>query len=90
MADSDAAPPTTMRSKRRLAQETNSENRVAKKRRNKAPRDIIAEDLDIEMGLNNGIAHMNSHLLSDYIAQRTKRFQPDLTMVELEESYIPG
>lgn len=47
-------------------------------------------DLDLERGLNLAIGRMDRGLLADYIAQRTKRFQSELSAVELEDLHIPG
>lgn len=47
-------------------------------------------DLDLERGLNLAIGKMDTGLLADYIAQRTKRFRNDLSAVELEDLHIPG
>lgn len=47
-------------------------------------------DLDLERGLNLAIGRMDRGLLADYIAQRTKRFQSELSTVELEDLHIPG
>jgi hypothetical protein len=33
---------------------------------------------------------MDGRLLADYVAQRTKRFGGDLSLVELEDRHIPG
>ncbi|KAI1499974.1 U3-containing 90S pre-ribosomal complex subunit-domain containing protein [Biscogniauxia marginata] len=40
-------------------------------------------DLDIEAGLNKKIASLDSFLLADHLAQKTRRFGTDLTPVEL-------
>lgn len=47
-------------------------------------------DLDLERGLNLAVGRMDRGLLADYIAQRTKRFQSELSAVELEDLHIPG
>lgn len=62
----------------------------SKKKRPKKPKDIDDEALDSELGLNHAIGHMDSQLLADHIAQRTRRFQPDLTEVEAEDARISG
>jgi len=50
---------------------------------------IAGEDeLDTEAGLNNAFSHMDNQLLSDYMAQKTRRFEGDLSSVELEDKYI--
>lgn len=50
------------------------------------------EDINLDMGqgLNLAIAKLDSALLADYVAKRTKRFCPDLSLVELEDRYIQG
>lgn len=58
------------------------------KRRKHAPFD--EEDVDVEAGLNNSISKMNDHLLVDYVARQTRRYESDLSSVELEDRYLPG
>ena len=48
------------------------------------------ETFDLKAGVNTAIGKMNSSLLADYVARRTKRFGPDLSLVELEDRHIPG
>ena len=48
------------------------------------------EMLDIEASLNTAIGKMSSNLLADYLARSTKRFAEDLSLVEMEDSRIPG
>lgn len=62
----------------------------SKKKRPKKPKDIDDEALDSKLGVNLAIGHMDSQLLADHIAQRTRRFQPDLTEVEAEDARISG
>ncbi|KAA8576042.1 hypothetical protein EYC84_006205 [Monilinia fructicola] len=57
------------------------------KRRKHAPFD--EEDVDVEAGLNNSISKMNDHLLVDYVARQTRRYESDLSSVELEDRYLP-
>lgn len=81
--------------KREDETETTESKRAAKRKKakeakkSKKPRDITEEALDEEAGLNHAIAHMDSQLLADHIAQRTKRFHKDLSVMELEEMHIP-
>ncbi|KAF2208249.1 hypothetical protein CERZMDRAFT_114759 [Cercospora zeae-maydis SCOH1-5] len=49
------------------------------------PQDIDDSALDVDKGINTAIAQMDSQLMADYLAQRTKRFQPDLSLVEAED-----
>ena len=48
------------------------------------------KDLDLDQGLNLTIAKLDSRLLADYVANRTKWAFPNLSSVELEEMYISG
>ena len=81
--------PTSTKRKRETEAPTESK-RAAKRRKSKKPKDIADDALDLEAGLNHAIAHMDSQLLADHIAQRTKRFQTDLSLVELDDLRIPG
>ncbi|KAI4248429.1 MAG: hypothetical protein L6R40_000988 [Gallowayella cf. fulva] len=45
--------------------------------------------VDAVEGINSAIGKMDSCLLADYIAQRTKKFGGDLSLVELGDMHIP-
>ncbi|KEQ95533.1 hypothetical protein AUEXF2481DRAFT_40100 [Aureobasidium subglaciale EXF-2481] len=80
--DEDEAPATqTKAAKRKKAKN-------AKKA--KQPKDIEEDALDLELGVNHAIAHMDSQLLADHVAQRTKRFHTELSVMELEDMHIPS
>jgi protein CMS1 len=64
--------------------------KAKKQKRTKKPKDINEDDLDATLGINLGIGRMDGQLLVDYVAQRTKRFKPKLSTVELEDLYLPG
>ena len=66
------------------------DRKVAKKRKMKRPKDIKDEELDTELGINHAFSQMDPHALSNHVAQRTARFQPSLTAVELDKMQIPG
>lgn len=69
------------------------EVRPGKKAKRRKARSGIQDqdlDLDLERGLNLAIGRMDRGLLADYIAQRTKRFHSELSVVELEDLHIPG
>ena len=58
----------------------------------KAAKARNAEDntFNMEMGINTALGKLDIHLLADYVAQQTKRWAPDLSLVEMEDKYIPG
>ena len=61
---------------------------IKKKRKHQAvPADA---DLDLSSGINNAIARMDNRMLADHVAQQIKRFGRELSLVELEDRYIPG
>lgn len=86
LSDSDA-PAGPMSNKRKRDGE---EGKSAKRRKSKKPKDVDDEALDETLGVNHGIAHMDSRLMADHVAQRVRKFQPELSLVEVEERYIPG
>ena len=46
--------------------------------------------LDVQAGVNEAIGHMDVNLLADHVAQNIRRFEPELSSVELEGRYISG
>ena len=66
--------------------------RATKKKRSKASKAHMLdnENLNVNEGINFAIGRLDSRLLADYVAQRTKRFMPDLSVVELEDQYLSG
>ncbi|KAF1992301.1 hypothetical protein K402DRAFT_344489 [Aulographum hederae CBS 113979] len=61
-----------------------------KRRTKKKPDDVNDEDLDRSAGVNDAIKFMDSALLADHIARRTKRYQPEASLVELEDLHVPA
>ena len=79
--------------KRKRSTHDNCENaplKPAKRKKLKKAKRIEDEDLDLEHGLNLAIGKLDSRLQSDYLAQRTKRFSSELSLVELEDRHVPG
>jgi protein CMS1 len=62
----------------------------AKHSHNRKTKAIEDDELDTEAGVNNMFSHMDSQLLADYVATRTRMHESDLSLVELEDKYIPG
>lgn len=60
-------------------------------KKSKSKKNAVEEDeLDIEIGINKAFSHMDNQLLADYIAQRTRKYESDLSSIELEDKHIPG
>ena len=86
LSDSDAPAPTKTSKRKRDADGKKS----AKRRKLKKPKDVEDDALDAELGVNHALGHMDSSLMADHIAQRTRRFRPKLSVVEIEDFHIPG
>lgn len=63
------------------------ETKTKKQRRAKT---TASEPVDTDQGINPAIGKMDRHLLADFVAQSTSRFGKDLSLVELEDNYVPG
>lgn len=88
---SDSPAPDSKKRKRPATQDDESK-RAAKRERRKAkkPKDVDDSALDAELGINHAIALMDSSLMADHLAQRTRRFQPELSLVEAEDLHLPA
>lgn len=80
--------PSSKKRKRGANQEQEIPKEKAGKKKKHTPFDD--EDVDIDAGLNNAIAKMDDHLLVDYVARQTRRYESDLSSVELEDRCLPG
>ena len=87
---SDSASPPRSSKKRKHDAPSKEDKKSSKRRKTKKPKDVEDEALDVDLGVNHAIAHMDSRLMADHIAQRTKRFRPELSLVEVEDVHIPG
>lgn len=64
--------------------------RAAKKRRKAAAAPSEYDEIDEKLQINPAVARMDAALLADHVARQTKRFEKDLSAVELEDLRIPG
>ncbi|KZF24270.1 hypothetical protein L228DRAFT_245179 [Xylona heveae TC161] len=72
------------------AVEEKTSKRSKKRKNKKATSEGFADaDLDTENGVNAALGKMDGSLLADYVAQRTKRFEGELSLVELEDRRLP-
>ena len=76
---------------RRRKREQEEVSTKSSNRKKKARRRITDEGIfDEELGVNTAIGQMDSQLLIDHVAQRTKKFEPRMSSVEMEDRYIPA
>ncbi|KAL8675251.1 MAG: hypothetical protein Q9168_000371 [Polycauliona sp. 1 TL-2023] len=73
--------------RKRESAETESTARTKPSKHN--AEDAVPQTADTGSNINTAISKMDSRILADYIAQRTKRFGEDLSLVELEDMHIP-
>lgn len=64
--------------------------KAAKKSKSKKGKADEEDEIDTEAGINKAFSHMDNQLLADYVAQRTRKYETELSLVELEDKYIPG
>ena len=77
--------------KRKHAEEDpQTTKKVAKRPKRKPPIAPDDEEFDMDRQVYKTIAHMDGKLLADYHARQVKRFEPDLSLVELEDRRVPG
>lgn len=85
---------STMSSKRKrgagIEQVAKNAAKKTKKTKTKKVYTVDEGELDVAAGINNAFLHMDNQLLADYVAQRTRKYESDLSSVELEDKYIPG
>ena len=60
------------------------------KKRKRGPADSVSDELDMELRINHAMAQMDSELLVDFLMQKTKRYEPHLSFLELQERRVPG
>ncbi|KAI0450328.1 U3-containing 90S pre-ribosomal complex subunit-domain containing protein [Xylaria acuta] len=82
MAGDKPAKPASLASKAKPKKRAREDDGGPRKRK-KSAREQDDLDLDLEAGLNQKIASLDSMLLADHIAQKTRRFGSDLKPVEL-------
>jgi len=89
-ATPQAETPKSASNKRKRGASEQVPKKAAKKTKSKKAKLTAEDELDIEAGLNNAFSHMDNQLLADYMAKRTRKFESDLSSIELEDKFIPG
>lgn len=86
----ESTKPQSSTKRKRNSDKEKSSDQGVKRAKSKKTKAVDEGELDTELGINNAFSHMDSQLLADYIAQRTRQYEGDLSTVELEDKYIPG
>ena len=76
--------------RKRETEQVVSSRRAIKRKRKVKSKEAESQDLDTQTGVNQAIGHMDASLLADYTAQSTRRFEPELSSIELEDLYVSG
>lgn len=76
--------------KRKRGEAEQAPKKAAKKAKTKKAKAVEEDELDLEAGINKAFSHMDNQLLADYVAQRTRKYESDLSSIELEDKYLPG
>jgi len=80
--------------KRHAEEEVVLSKRSLKRRRRHEKTQTAASDnpsaIKVASAINPDIARMDPQLLGDLVARQMKRFEPDISTVELEDRRIPG
>lgn len=76
--------------KREVEAQSESKRSAKRKKLKNRKKNDNEENMDVEASINTAIGRMDGRLLADYVAQRTKRFGNELSLVELEDRYLPG
>lgn len=90
LVETPSPPGLATSKKRKLEVLSESRRSIKKKKKPRKANEDQDETLNLEQGVNTSIAKFDNRLLADFVAQRTKRFDPGLTLVELEDRHIPG
>jgi protein CMS1 len=90
LTDASSPEPKSSTKRKRDNDAPKESKRAAKRKKSKKPKDVDDEALDLEKGVNHAIAHMDSKILADHIAQRTKRYRADVSLVEAEDLMVSG
>jgi protein CMS1 len=81
---------SSAKKRKRGPEQDQSSRKTAKKSKTKKANAVDEDELDTELGINTAFSHMDNQLLADYVAQRTRKYESDLSLVELEDKYISG
>lgn len=92
--ESDASATTRVSKRKADAEDATPalSKRAAKRLKSKRSTRTEAKDPDVddENQINLAIGRMGPSHIADHIARQTKRFEPELSIVELEDRRIPG
>lgn len=86
----DTNPDTAGKRKRETEQAVSNKRTMKRNRKAKSP-ETKEQHVDAQNDINEDIGRMDSVLLADHMIRSMRRFEPDLTTLELEDQYhVPG
>lgn len=83
-------PKSTSQGKRKRGAAAAATSALKPVQKSKKQKVMDDEDLDLDLSINRAFSQMNSQLLADYVAQRTRKFESDLSSIELEDRFVSG
>ena len=92
-SDTSQVVPASPPSKRKRIETNGSISAVAKAPKRKKSKNRSSthdQGLDMENNISTIVRDLNNQLMADYVAQKIRRHGSDLSLIELEEKYIPG
>ncbi|KAG9231675.1 U3-containing 90S pre-ribosomal complex subunit-domain containing protein [Amylocarpus encephaloides] len=81
---------TDTRKRKRGSKVQVSAKEVAKRPKTKQEKNGEEDGLNLELGINTTFSHMNNQLVADLLAQKTRKYQNDLSSIELGDKNIPA
>ena len=69
----------------------NASDAIARrKKRVKTSKQDSRRSFDTDKNIDSALGSLDSQLLADYLVQKVRQYEPDLSLVEIEEKRIPG
>ena len=84
------SPPLSRVSKRKRKSDEHPDAKDLRKKKAKSLRSASNMSPDLEGAINTAIGDLDSYLLADYVASKTRMLDSNLSSIELEEKHIPG
>jgi len=80
--------PEYAKKRKRVSDVGGTTEKAGKTSQTKRAKVLLDEELDLNFSIKKSFSQMDNALLADYMAQRTRKFENDLSSVELEDRAI--